>query len=100
MCDDGPIEQQSLNDLLRVVTVNLISVLDVCRLAAPLLLAAPSASVINVASIYGLVASRKSMAAYNATKGALISLTRQLAAQWAHVEFGSTPWHPAISPRS
>ena len=100
MCDDGPIEQQSLNDLLRVVTVNLISVLDVCRLTAPLLVAAPAASVINVASIYGLVASRKPMAAYNATKGALISLTRQLAAQWAHVEFGSTPWHPAISPRS
>jgi NAD(P)-dependent dehydrogenase (short-subunit alcohol dehydrogenase family) len=82
MCDDGPIEQQSLNDLLRVVDVNLISVLDVCRLAAPLLLAAPAASVINVASIYGLVASRSPMAAYNATKGALISLTRQLAAQW------------------
>jgi NAD(P)-dependent dehydrogenase (short-subunit alcohol dehydrogenase family) len=38
--------------------------------------------VINVASIYGLVASRGPMAAYNATKGASISLTRQLAAQW------------------
>ena len=82
MCDDGPIEQQSLSDLLRVIDGNLISVLDVCRLAAPLLLAAPAASVINVASIYGLVASRSPMAAYNATKGALISLTRQLAAQW------------------
>ena len=82
MCDDGPIEQQSLDDLLRVIDVNLISVLDVCRLAAPMLLAAPAASVINVASIYGLVASRAPMAAYNATKGASISLTRQLAAQW------------------
>jgi NAD(P)-dependent dehydrogenase (short-subunit alcohol dehydrogenase family) len=82
MCDDGPIEQQSLEDLLRVIDVNLISVLDVCRLAAPLLLAAPAASVINVASVYGLVASRTPMAAYNATKGALISFTRQLAAQW------------------
>jgi NAD(P)-dependent dehydrogenase (short-subunit alcohol dehydrogenase family) len=82
MCDDGPIEEQSLDDLLQVVDVNLISVLDVCRLAAPMLLAAPAASVINVASIYGVVASRAPMAAYNATKGALISLTRQLAAQW------------------
>jgi NADP-dependent 3-hydroxy acid dehydrogenase YdfG len=35
MCDDGPIEEQSLDDLLRVVDVNLISVLDLCRLAAP-----------------------------------------------------------------
>jgi NAD(P)-dependent dehydrogenase (short-subunit alcohol dehydrogenase family) len=82
ICDEGPIAQQSFDDLLRVVDVNLISILDLCRLTAPLLLAAPSASVINVASIYGIVASRGPMAAYNATKGALINLTRQLAAQW------------------
>jgi NAD(P)-dependent dehydrogenase (short-subunit alcohol dehydrogenase family) len=82
ICDDGPIEEQTLDDLLRVIDVNLISVLDTCRLAAPLLLAAPNASVINVASIYGIVASPSPMAAYNATKGAVINLTRQLAAQW------------------
>jgi len=82
ICDDGPIEEQTLDDLLRVIDVNLISVLDMCRLTAPLLLAAPAASVINVASIYGIVSSRGPMAAYNATKGALINLTRQLAAQW------------------
>jgi NAD(P)-dependent dehydrogenase (short-subunit alcohol dehydrogenase family) len=81
-CDDGPLEEQSLDDLLRVIDVNLISLLDTCRLAAPLLLAAPAASVINVASIYGIVASASPMAAYNATKGAVINLTRQLAAQW------------------
>jgi NAD(P)-dependent dehydrogenase (short-subunit alcohol dehydrogenase family) len=81
-CDDGLIEEQSLDDLVRVIDLNVVSVLDVCRLAAPLLLAAPAASVINVASIYGIVASRSPMAAYNTTKGALISLTRQLATQW------------------
>lgn len=84
ICDDGLIEEQTLDDLLQVVDVNLISVLDLCRLAAPLLLASPGASVINVASTYGLVASRAPMAAYNATKGALINLTRQLAAQWGN----------------
>ena len=73
-CDDGPIEQQSLDELRRVIEVNLISVLDLCRLTAPLLLAAPAASVINVASMYGVVASRGPMAAYNATKGALVNL--------------------------
>jgi NAD(P)-dependent dehydrogenase (short-subunit alcohol dehydrogenase family) len=82
ICDDGPIEQQSLDDLLQVIDVNLISVLDLCRLTAPLLATAPAASVINVASIYGIVSSRDPMAAYNTTKGALISLTRHLAAQW------------------
>lgn len=82
ICDDGPIEDQTLDDLTQVIDVNLISVMDMCRLAAPLLLAAPAASVINVASIYGLVSSRGPMAAYNTSKGALISLTRQLASQW------------------
>ena len=82
ICDDGPIEEQSLEELRHVIEVNLISVLDLCRLTAPLLLAAPAASVINVASMYGIVASRGPMAAYNATKGALVNLTRQLAAQW------------------
>jgi len=81
-CDDGPLEQQSLDDLRRVVEVNLISVMDLCRLAAGLLRAAPEASVINVASMYGIVASRSPMAAYNATKAALINLTRHLAAVW------------------
>jgi NAD(P)-dependent dehydrogenase (short-subunit alcohol dehydrogenase family) len=82
ICDDGPIEEQTLDDLLRVVDVNLISVMDLCRLTAPLLLGTAGASVINVASIYGVVSSRGPMAAYNATKGALVNLTRQLAAQW------------------
>ena len=81
-CDDGPLGQQSLDDLRRVVEVNLISVMDLCRLAADPLRAAPAASVINVASIYGIVASRSPMAAYNATKAALINLTRHLAAVW------------------
>jgi NAD(P)-dependent dehydrogenase (short-subunit alcohol dehydrogenase family) len=82
ICDDGPLEQQSLDDLRRVLEVNLISVLDVCRLTADLLSAAPAASVINVSSMYGIVASRGPMGAYNASKGALISLTRHLAAVW------------------
>jgi NADP-dependent 3-hydroxy acid dehydrogenase YdfG len=34
ICDDGPIEEQSLDELRRVVEVNLISVLDLCRLTA------------------------------------------------------------------
>ena len=82
ICDDGSIESQSLDDLRQVIEVNLISVLDMCRLTAPLLLAAPAASVINVASMYGIVSSRGPMAAYNASKGTLVNLTRQLAAQW------------------
>ncbi len=82
ICDGGPIETQSLDDLREVVEVNLISVMDTCRVMSPLLMASTVASVINIASIYGVVASSAPMAAYNATKGAIVNLTRQLAAQW------------------
>jgi NADP-dependent 3-hydroxy acid dehydrogenase YdfG len=41
VCDHGPIEEQSLEDLRQVIEVNLVSVLDLCRLTAPLLAAAP-----------------------------------------------------------
>ena len=82
ICDGGPIEEQSLDDLREVIEVNLISVMDICRVTAPLLAASAVASVINIASIYGVVASTAPMAAYNASKGAVVNLTRQLAAQW------------------
>ena len=80
--DDGFVEDQTLDELTRVVDVNLVSVLDLCRLAGPLLLASGHGVVVNVASMYGVVGSRGPMLAYNATKGAVVNLTRHLAAQW------------------
>ncbi|MCU1346171.1 MAG: oxidoreductase [Acidimicrobiia bacterium] len=80
--DNGRLEDQTLEDLTSVIDVNLVAVMDLCRLAAPLLFAAEHASVINVASMYGVVGSRGPMAAYNATKGAIVNFSRHLAAQW------------------
>ena len=82
ICDDGPLETQTLEQLEEVIQINLVAVLDLCRLVAPSLFASTCASVINISSMYGLVASRGPMAAYNTTKGALVNLTRHLAAQW------------------
>jgi NAD(P)-dependent dehydrogenase (short-subunit alcohol dehydrogenase family) len=82
VCDGGPLHDQSLSDLTEVIDLNLVAAVDLCRLAAPLLFARPGSTVINVASIFGLIGSRSPMAAYNASKGALINLTRHLAAQW------------------
>jgi NAD(P)-dependent dehydrogenase (short-subunit alcohol dehydrogenase family) len=80
--DDGPLEGQTLEELTSVIDLNLVATLDLCRLAARLLFLADRPSVINVASMYGIVASRGPMAAYNASKGAVVNLTRNLAAQW------------------
>ena len=81
MCDDGPIEDESLEESTRVIQTDLVAA-DLCPLMAPLLFMSDGATVINVASIFGRVASRSPMAAYNASKGALVNLTRHLAAQW------------------
>ena len=80
--DEGPLEDESFEDLRVVVDLNLLAVMDLCRLSAPLLFASESASVINLSSMYGVVASTGPMAAYNATKGALVNFSRHLAAQW------------------
>ena len=81
-CDGGPLEEQSIDDIRSVVELDLIAVIDMCRLAAPLLFASEHSSVINVSSIFGLIASRSAMAGYNASKGGVTNFTRHLAAQW------------------
>jgi hypothetical protein len=80
--DNLPLEQESYESLKAVVDLNLLAVMDLCRLTAPLLFASDAASVINVSSMYGVVGSKGPMTAYNATKGALVNLSRHLAAQW------------------
>ena len=80
--DAGPLQEQSLADVTGVIDLNLVAAIDLCRLAAPLLFRNRGSSVINVASIFGLVGSRAPMAGYNASKGALVQFTRHLAAQW------------------
>ena len=82
ICDSGPLAEQSLEQIRQVIEVDLIAVIDLCRLSAPLLCRSEHASIINVASIYGVIASRAPMAGYNASKGGVVSFTRHLAAQW------------------
>ena len=81
-CDGGPLEEQSIDDIRSVVELDLIAIIDMCRLAAPLLFASEHSSVINVSSIFGLIGSRSAMAGYNASKGGVTNFTRHLAAQW------------------
>jgi NAD(P)-dependent dehydrogenase (short-subunit alcohol dehydrogenase family) len=80
--DDAPLEQETYEELRAVVELNLLAVMDLCRITAPLLFASEVASIVNVSSMYGVVASRGPMTAYNATKGALVNFSRHLAAQW------------------
>lgn len=58
--------------------VNVLGAVNLCKAALPELRRHAGASVVNVASTYGVVG-RKNFGAYDASKAALISLTRTLA---------------------
>jgi NAD(P)-dependent dehydrogenase (short-subunit alcohol dehydrogenase family) len=81
----GPPETISLADWQRVVDVNLTGVFLCAREAAKVMIASGRGGrIINIASILGAVASEPvPAAAYDATKGAVVNLTRDLAVHWA-----------------
>ncbi|GAA3649675.1 SDR family oxidoreductase [Nocardioides ginsengisoli] len=76
----GSIEQADLAGYQQVLTLNLQSCWLLCRAASDVL--GEGASVINVASMLSVVASR-SESAYIAAKHGLLGLTRALALEWA-----------------
>ncbi|MBV8087758.1 MAG: glucose 1-dehydrogenase [Chloroflexi bacterium] len=68
----------------RVVRLNLVAPFALSRLAAARMMERDGGSIINVASILGLVGvGQIPDAGYAASKGGLVNLTRELAAQWA-----------------
>ena len=82
-----PFESQSIETWRRALEVNLTAVFDLCQGLTPVLAATQNASIINIASIYGLNAPDWSVyegtdlgnpAAYGVSKGGLIQLTRWL----------------------
>jgi len=68
-----------------VLGVNLIGAANYCRAALPALRRSGRASIVNVSSCYALTG-RKGMAIYDASKAAIISLTRTLAHE--EIEYG------------
>ncbi len=83
-----PFEQQSVTTWCRALEVNLTAVFDLVKGLTPALRASGHASIVNIASIYGNVGpdyrlyegtAMGSPAAYAASKGGLIQLTRWLA---------------------
>jgi NAD(P)-dependent dehydrogenase (short-subunit alcohol dehydrogenase family) len=67
-----------------VVDLNLTATFELCQAAARWMTAAGGGVIVNIASVYGLVGSGSlPQAGYAASKGAVVNLTRELAAQWA-----------------
>jgi NAD(P)-dependent dehydrogenase (short-subunit alcohol dehydrogenase family) len=80
----GPAEHETLEEWDAVLQVNLTALFSLCQHTGRVMLAQGSGSIVNVASILGLVAAAPfAQASYAASKGAVVNLTRELACQWA-----------------
>lgn len=84
-----PFERQSIATWRRAFEVNLTAIFDLCQGLTPVLKASRGANIINISSIYGVYppdwklyenTELSNPAAYSASKGALLQLTRWLAA--------------------
>jgi NAD(P)-dependent dehydrogenase (short-subunit alcohol dehydrogenase family) len=74
-------EDTSLSDYRRVLEVNLVAPFLMAKIFGQMMLDAGRGSIVNVASVAGLLGI-SDRAAYNASKHGLIGLTRTLAAEW------------------
>ena len=77
----SPAEKTSAQDYRRVLEVNLVAPFLLAKAFGSKMLEAGRGSIINVASVAGLLGIGD-RAAYNASKHGLIGLTRTLAAEW------------------
>lgn len=79
-----PAESEPLDEWTRVLDVNLTGLFGMTQLVARGMLERGAGSIVNIASILGIVASAPiKQASYAASKGAVVNLTRELGCQWA-----------------
>ena len=77
------VENETLDDFREAMELNVTAIWHLSKLCGEAMVAAGSGSIVNVASMMGHVASTPiKQAHYCASKGAVVNLTRELAAQW------------------
>ena len=81
--DDASVLETSVEAWQRVQDVNTKGVFLCCKHGIPHLLERGGGSVINVASFVALMGAATSQISYTASKGAVLSMSRELAAQFA-----------------
>ena len=81
--DDGSVLDTGLEAWQRVQDVNLKSVFLCCKHGIPHLLEGGGGSVINTASFVATMGAATSQISYSASKGAVLSLSRELGVQFA-----------------
>ena len=79
-----PVHEISTEDWNKVISINLTGVFLCCREVLKHMVKQKQGKIINIASVYGLVGGSPLLAvpAYNASKGAVVNLTRELAMEY------------------
>jgi NAD(P)-dependent dehydrogenase (short-subunit alcohol dehydrogenase family) len=91
----GPTHLMTKDQWERVMAINLLAPLHFIRLLLPTLLSQPEAHLVNVSSMYGYFATRKT-AAYHASKFGLLGLTESLRAEYGRQGIGVTAVCPGF----
>ncbi len=93
-------EEETLTDFQYVLGVNLVGAFQLTQLVARRMIdRGDGGSIVNVASILGMVAAAPNrQAAYCASKGGLINMTRELAVQWARHDIRVNALAPGFFP--
>jgi NAD(P)-dependent dehydrogenase (short-subunit alcohol dehydrogenase family) len=79
----APAEEMPLEQWQRVMGVNLTGVFLSCQAEAKVMLARKQGSIVNIASMSGIIVNRGLMQAhYNSSKAAVIHLSKSLAMEW------------------
>ncbi|SDO69033.1 NAD(P)-dependent dehydrogenase, short-chain alcohol dehydrogenase family [Pedococcus dokdonensis] len=81
--EDDSILDTDLDAWRRVQEVNLTSVYLCCKAALPYMLEQKSGSIINTASFVAVMGAATSQISYSASKGGVLSMTRELGVQFA-----------------
>jgi len=80
----GPAEDEPLEQIEDVMAVNVTGLFHLSQLVGRHMIERRTGSIVNIASILGLVAAAPvKQASYCASKGAVVNLTREMGAQWA-----------------
>lgn len=78
----GLLQDMSADDWNQIMTTNLTSVFNCCKLAIPFMLEQKQGKIINISSVWGNVGASCEVA-YSATKGGINAFTRALAKELA-----------------
>jgi NAD(P)-dependent dehydrogenase (short-subunit alcohol dehydrogenase family) len=94
--DLAPIEETSLADWERTISIDQTGVFLGMKVAAPYLKRSEHASVINISSIFGASGGFGTSPAYHAAKGAVRTLTKNVALHWATEGVRVNSIHPGF----